>query len=819
MPIFIGRNQKESRPYNWILVHLADKKSAVIIEVNPTKEHLEIINWHYLSDEALERKKRQAIKEGGRILTLSEDNAAADTHDSLSSDDKGNTLSSDEQGMGEESSLQEDSHEEKPDKPSGKKPRKKKKKAEEKKPESEEKPEPSEDKPAEDDKPESAPEEPAATAEEEIDLTSDLTEEEIEASDLDEFTKDTIRDYLKGVRSKLHVLVYNQAREYVRSKQHSDRRDSGDEDSAQPGSTPAGAEGSDDSRQGDGSRGGVDHTDDGPGVSSERESGEDGEGDMAPPSGGPGDPGVGPASSPSGGRTSRTGNSRGGRGNSGRGGNVRRGRGKTGGSRDAAPSGERGAQDADSPADNAGNGLTDSAASSASSSSTSDDDLDAMILDSLNQLSDIVGNPFNARRDTLYDVTTLIAGLGVNAAKVIFHVCRIGYALIAKGFRAYKKWRQQVKTTTTPVLTALGFSEADIDEFIDLLWDHPFTFNGERRKLSEWAAKLEAEELRRMAAMGLAEKRRAQAEAEGVETIDYDLDNIRESLPFLLPRQHEDVEKAERQFFSPEHGDRDHAYGKGYMFTNGTGTGKTYTGLGIAKRFLKRGKGRILIVTAQEKKINDWIADARNLGIEASMLPDTKSKGTGVVVTQYANLRQNEALLEDEFDLIIYDESHKLMENQQGEETATSSMHHLVAMRDAEAVIMRDIRSTPEMQRLRSLEARIDAIRTILAKESRQLTDEEKSLIRELGGAKQLNAALQATEQERTATAKRVEEMVAERLADEPTRKKAEERSKATKVVFLSATPFNTPLSLDYVEGYTFSYPEGKEGTPRRKRK
>ncbi|MDE7496907.1 MAG: hypothetical protein K2M67_08680, partial [Muribaculaceae bacterium] len=76
-------------------------------------------------------EKKTSHQGGGRILTLSEDNAAADTHDSLSSDDKGNTLSSDEQGMGEESSPQENSHEEKPDKPSGKKPRKKKKKAEE----------------------------------------------------------------------------------------------------------------------------------------------------------------------------------------------------------------------------------------------------------------------------------------------------------------------------------------------------------------------------------------------------------------------------------------------------------------------------------------------------------------------------------------------------------------------------------------------------------------------------------------------------------------------------------------------------------------
>lgn len=106
--------------------------------------------------------------------------------------------------------------------------------------------------------------------------------------------------------------------------------------------------------------------------------------------------------------------------------------------------------------------------------------------------------------------------------------------------------------------------------------------------------------------------------------------------------------------------------------------------MGIAKRFLKQGKGRILIVTVNDTKISDWIKNAKNLGIEATQLPDTKSKGKGVVVTQYANLRQNYALLEDEFDLIIYDESHKLMENQEGIAGSTADMHHMVAARDAE---------------------------------------------------------------------------------------------------------------------------------------
>ena len=94
-PNLYGQNQKATRPYNWILVHLADKNEAVIVELNENKDNIEIVNWHYLSDEALKRKKRQAEKEGGQILTL--ESAAGNTLNDLSSDGKGNTLSSEKQ--------------------------------------------------------------------------------------------------------------------------------------------------------------------------------------------------------------------------------------------------------------------------------------------------------------------------------------------------------------------------------------------------------------------------------------------------------------------------------------------------------------------------------------------------------------------------------------------------------------------------------------------------------------------------------------------------------------------------------------------------
>lgn len=87
-PDLYGQNQKASRPYNWILIHLADKNTSVVLEVSQSKEYSEIVNWHYLNDEQLQQKERQAIREGGLILTLA--SAAGNTPNNLSSDDKGN---------------------------------------------------------------------------------------------------------------------------------------------------------------------------------------------------------------------------------------------------------------------------------------------------------------------------------------------------------------------------------------------------------------------------------------------------------------------------------------------------------------------------------------------------------------------------------------------------------------------------------------------------------------------------------------------------------------------------------------------------------
>ena len=325
----------------------------------------------------------------------------------------------------------------------------------------------------------------------------------------------------------------------------------------------------------------------------------------------------------------------------------------------------------------------------------------------------------------------------------------------------------------------------------------------------------------------LEEKRKAQRAAEPIPVKTCDRENIVETLPFLLPQQQDDVLKAETQFFDESHNDRDHAFGKGYMFTNGTGTGKTYTGLGIVKRFIKQGKGRILILTPSQTKVKDWIEDAANLDIELNDLDKTAKarkdgttaiteKGEGAVITTYANFRQNKALLEDLFDLIVYDESHRLLENKGGVGTTGSMQHYKLSNRNEQFAFLRlqDINSTWNELNAKNEEfsTQRDAIIKRIEKESgttNELTLEQRG---ELPPVFNGNWT-QGMEQKFPELAKLRNECLsldakyAKEVKPELERQ-AKENVKHTKVVFLSATPFNTRENLDYVEGYIFSYPE-----------
>lgn len=144
-----------------------------------------------------------------------------------------------------------------------------------------------------------------------------------------------------------------------------------------------------------------------------------------------------------------------------------------------------------------------------------------------------------------------------------------------------------------------------------------------------------------------------------------DLDNIKETLPLLYPEQQEDVYKAELRF----------QVGKGRLFTNGTGTGKTFVGLGIIKRFILQGKTNILIVVPTDQKAKDWIEEAELFDIDVYLIKGINDPGRKVRVTTYANFYQNEPLTKEDLDLVEYDESHYLLSNQKGEDTVYLQQH------------------------------------------------------------------------------------------------------------------------------------------------
>ena len=392
-----------------------------------------------------------------------------------------------------------------------------------------------------------------------------------------------------------------------------------------------------------------------------------------------------------------------------------------------------------------------------------------------------------------------------NVRKAIF---KLAGHVFEKGCTQFDEWKNKIKDLLHSAIK--NFREKLSDERLDQLladaWECPFEYNGEVKTIREWASELHAAEVRKMLNKSLAEKEKEQAEANkrGIKQVHGDLDNIKATLPYLLPHQQENVAKAERQFFSEEHADREHGYGKGFCFTDGTGTGKTFTGLGIARRFVNEGKGRILILTTKTK-VSDWVNDASKMGLEASSLEEvtkrekktaTQVKGKGIVVTTYANASQNKALMEDAFDLVIYDESHYIMNNKGGNETISTKTHYMLTNKNIENALARLQENHPLWIREQEL-----------VEERQQQTD--------ILNNPDASYAAQKAAQERIAQIDEETKHVKEQQKAElpAMREKAVAAAKQTKAVFLSATPFKAIDNLEYAEGYIFSYPEEDPNT------
>lgn len=238
-----------------------------------------------------------------------------------------------------------------------------------------------------------------------------------------------------------------------------------------------------------------------------------------------------------------------------------------------------------------------------------------------------------------------------------------------------------------------------------------------------------------------------------------DLDSVKSDLPMLLPEQQEDVVFAERRLLENQ--------GAGVMFTNGTGTGKTYTGLGIVKRFLSQGKEDILIVTPSDKINDDWKKAAKDsFEMQISKLKDTRDAGRGISITTFANMGDNNQLVNRHWDLVLVDESQNLMSSEKG--TPTNALENLRALTFHE----------------RGLYDRFRRLHADEYEEIERMNDESQKV-------------------------KLVEDL-------NQKQKKAIEgwriipEKEKTKVVLLSATPFAYVNNIDYAEGYLFDYSKQK---------
>lgn len=249
--------------------------------------------------------------------------------------------------------------------------------------------------------------------------------------------------------------------------------------------------------------------------------------------------------------------------------------------------------------------------------------------------------------------------------------------------------------------------------------------------------------------------------------------SVRAALPMLLPAQQADVVKVEQR----------HQKDNGIVITNGTGTGKTMSGLGVAKRFHNAGKTNILVVVPSDKIASDWVKSAAWLDMPLKQLSGiTDNGGSGPVITTYANLGQNNALAQREWDLVIPDESHRLMQNESGDVTEQLRMFRALTGHP-------DGFSSWMQAKYADQYAKLSEANMATVKDRTENNTTAAAQKREQEYQKQLAAwnALYNTERAKW-------------------NEKWEKQQDMTKVVFLSATPFAYVMNTDYAEGFLFHH-------------
>ena len=258
----------------------------------------------------------------------------------------------------------------------------------------------------------------------------------------------------------------------------------------------------------------------------------------------------------------------------------------------------------------------------------------------------------------------------------------------------------------------------------------------------------------------------------------------------LLPDQQGDVAFFERRLLT--------AKGHGVLTTNGTGTGKTFSGLGLIKRYARMGRDNIIIVVPNNKIASDWAGSGRALSLNIQKLDDTQDNGgSGVVITTYANFRDNNSLLDREWDLLVFDESHYLRQADSFDTTQAEDMRNALTGHPRGRMAYHYKRHAEEYQQLREMADSIKSKQGLrnLDDTTDQMRDSLQKDIDQLQKkSDRLRSKLQAA-------------------ADRDVEQRAElwEQNR-TDTLMLSATPFPYRFSVDSAEGYLFDYETQKTG-------
>lgn len=209
-------------------------------------------------------------------------------------------------------------------------------------------------------------------------------------------------------------------------------------------------------------------------------------------------------------------------------------------------------------------------------------------------------------------------------------------------------------------------------------------------------------------------------------------------------------------------------------------THNTFSGLGIVKRFVRSGKGNVLIVVPDVKIMEDWIDSGTNLGLKIKALNDTKDAGQGVTITTYANLGENDALATRSWDLVVPDEVHMLMQSADAMQTKALDKLRAITLHP------RGVHERMAMFNRKDVETK-----EFLEKAVEQVSD--RAHLSEL--TKQLD---------------RIREKLAKELEKVRQDVMSRQGEKRTRVAGLSATPFAYEKTVDWADGYLFDYAQSE---------